>query len=381
MKVLNMRKSFQYKAKMNKKTEADCLMWLSLCCRLYNICLEQRILFWKQWRISATAVQQMGELPALKAEFPEFKQVGSQALQDVVQRLDRAFKSFFRRLKSGEKPGFPRFRSRDRYDSFTLKQAGWKLEGRILTVTGLGRFKLFLSRPIEGKIKTVTIRRSSSGKWFVFFSCDEVPATTFPEPVKEEIGIDVGISSFLTDSEGSVINNPQPLRRSEQELRRRQRSLSRKKKGSSRRKKAKVAVAEVYEKITDQRRDFINKSALLYVLTYGTICIESLNIRGMVKNRHLSKSISDAAWGLFFNVLCAEAEEAGRTVVKVNPRNTSRLCSECGILVPKKLSVRVHHCPFCGLILDRDENAARNIVQRGRAGRAGVKLGEKPELA
>ena len=370
-----MRKSFQYRAKISKKTEADCLMWLSLCCRLYNLCLEQRILFWKQRRTSATAVQQMGELPALKSEFAEFKQVGSQVLQDVVQRLDKAFKSFFRRLKAGGKPGFPRFRSWERYDSFTLKQTGWKLENRVLIISGLGRFKLFLSRPIEGKIKTVTVRRSSPGKWFVSFSCDEVPSAAFPEPVKAEVGIDVGISSFLTDSEGVVIDNPQPLRHSEKELRRRQRSLSRKKRGSSRRKKAQIAVAKVHEKIVNRRRDFINKLALLYILTYGTICIESLNIRGMVKNRHLSKSVSDAAWGLFFNALCAKAAEAGRTVVEVDSRNTSLLCSECGVPVPKKLSVRVHQCPSCGLILHRDENAARNIVQRGRAGRAGAKLG------
>lgn len=370
-----MRKTFQYKAKISQKTADNCFEWLFLCRTLYNLALEQRVLFWNQWHKSAMAAQQMAELPALKAEFPEFKKVGSQVLQDVIQRLDKSFQSFFRRLKSGEKPGFPRFRNKDRYDSFTLKRAGWKIEGSNLKINGLGRFKLFLSRPIEGKIKTVTIRHTATGNWLVSFSCDEVPPIVVDEPVKHEIGIDVGISSFLTDSEGVKIENPKFFRQGEKELRRRQRSLSRKKKCSGSRAKTKHQVAKVHEKISNQRKDFACKLALTYVLRYGIIFVENLNIKGMVRNRHLSKSISDAAWNLFFEKLCTKAEEAGRTVVKVDPRNTSQLCSDCGTFVKKALSVRVHCCPSCGLILDRDENAALNILQRGRAGLAGSKLG------
>lgn len=370
-----MRKTFKYKAKINKQTEANCLEWLFLCRTLYNLALEQRILFWKQRKTSATAAQQMAELPVLKAEFPEFKKVGSQVLQDVIQRLDRAFQAFFRRLKAGEKPGFPRFKGRDWYDSFTLKQAGWKLEGRNLHIKGLGRFKLFLSRPIEGKIKTITIRRSSTGQWFVCFSCDEVPATALPVAKKLDAGVDVGISSFLTDSEGNKVENPEFFREGESELRREQRSLSRKRKGSKKRAKAKRRVARAHEKVSNQRRDFLNKLALLYLTIYQTIYIENLNIKGMVKNGHLSKSISDVAWGMFFEILRAKAASAGREVIGVNPCNTSQDCSGCGAKVPKKLSVRVHQCPFCGLVLDRDVNAAINILQRGRAARAGAKLG------
>ena len=368
-----MRKTFQYKARISKSTERKCFEWLYLCRTLYSLCLEQRILCWKQWRKSFTAVDQKNELPELKKQFPEFKQVGSQVLQDVVERLDKAFKAFFRRLKAGETPGFPRFKGFDRYQSFTLKQAGWKLQGRNLYITGLGRFKLFLSRPIEGVIKTITVSHTSTGAWMVSFSCDDVTPKVFPAPVKEEVGIDVGIKSFLTDSEGAVVENPKHFKKSEKRLRRRQRKLSRAQAGSSNRKEAKHQVAKVHEKIVNQRKDFCFKTALLYVTVYQTIYIEALKINNMVRNGHLSKAISDASWGIFFNALTCKAAEAGRSVVAVNPRNTSQLCSGCGVLVPKKLSVRNHVCPSCGLTLDRDENAARNIVQLGRAGPEGAK--------
>jgi putative transposase len=209
----------------------------------------------------------------------------------------------------------------------------------------------------------------------VCFSCDEVPVTVLPAPTKVDVGLDVGISSLLTDSEGNKVENPKFFREGEKELRRQQRSLSRKKKGSKRRYKAKERVAKVNEKIVNQRRDFLSKIALLYLKVYQTIYIENLNIKGMVKNGHLSKSISDVAWGMFFEILRAKAASAGREVIGVNPRNTSQDCSGCGTLVPKKLSVRIHKCPSCGLVLDRDENAAINLVLLGRAAPAGAKLG------
>ncbi len=161
---------------------------------------------------------------------------------------------------------------------------------------------------------------------------------------------------------------------SEKELRIKNRSLARKKRGSNKRKKAKRALAKCHKKIANRRKDFINKTALNYVLNYKAIFIEKLNTKGMLKNKHLSKSISDVAWSMFFDVLCRKAEEAGCKVIKVNPRNTSQLCSQCSEIVKKSLSVRVHNCPNCGLILDRDENAALNILQRGRACLSDVKL-------
>lgn len=362
-----MRRTFRYRALITKATEAQATDWLHKCRIVYNLALEQRILLYKQRKIHISGYSQCNELTELKKQFPEFKTVGAQCLQDVVERLDKGFKAFFRRLKTGtNKAGFPRFRGIDRYDSFTLKQSGWKLEGRYLYVRNVGRFKLFLSRPIEGKIKTVTIRKYPTGKWFVSFSCDEVPRRDFP-PTDKEVGIDVGIKSFLVDSDSRFVENPRFFRKTERILKLRQRRLARRKKGSNGRKAARLLVAKAHEQVTNQRRDFLHKVANDYINHYKVISIEDLHIQGMVKNRHLSKSIADASWGMFFDILAAKAEEAGRQVIKVRPNGTSQICSRCGEKVPKNLSVRVHECPFCDLIIDRDENASRNILAAGQA--------------
>jgi len=365
-----MRKTFQYRAIINKQTEAKCNQWLETCRILYNLALDQRISIYRQYKKSISCVDQKNQLPELKQEFLEFKSVGSQVLQDVIERLQKAFDAFFRRIKDKtEKAGFPRFRGKDRYDSFTLKQAGYKIEGQYLYISGVGKFKLFLSRPIEGDIKTVTVRRTSSGKWFVCFSCDNVPAKEMPEAIAE-VGIDVGIKAFLVDSTGRSVDNPKFFRQSERILRRRQRALARKMRGSRRRAKAKILVANAHEKISNQRKDFLHKIANFYIGAYKTIYVEDLNIKGMIKNRHLSKSIADASWGKFFECLSYKVEETGRRVIKVNPRNTSQICSRCGEKVPKKLSVRTHACTFCGLVMNRDHNAAINIEFRGHRNQA-----------
>src|SRR5271169_4330142 len=361
-----MRKTFLYKAKINRQTEANCSQWLETCRSLYNLALDQRISVYRQHRISVSAVSQMAQLPELKEAFPEFREVGSQCLQDVIQRLDKAFKAFFQRVKQcNDKAGFPRFKGFNRYDSFTLKQAGWRLEGRYLHVKNVGRFKMFLSRDIQGDIKTVTIRRSPTGQWLIAFSCDDVPAREFPDTTAE-VGIDVGVKSFCVDSDGRAMQNPAYLRQSERLLRRRYRSLCRKRKGSNRRSKARVLVAGAHEKVADQRKDFLHKTANHYIQRYHNIYVEDLNIKGMVRNRHLARSISDSGWGMFFNLLIYKAEEAGRTVIKVPPHNTSQICSGCGEKVPKSLSVRIHRCPFCHLVLDRDINASLNIKALGQ---------------
>ena len=360
-----MRKTFLYKVRINQKTEKNCLNWLELCRTLYNLGLEQRILIHKQRKQYVISYNQIKQLPSLKAEFPEFKAVGSQVLQDVLERLDRAFKGFFRQWKNEEKPGFPRFKGKGRYDSFTLKQAGWQLSGRYLDIKNVGRFKLYLSRPIEGTIKTITIRRKSTGDWFVAFSCDNVPTKEFPM-TNRDVGIDVGIKSFLVDSDGRIVENPKFFRQSEKLLRRRQRKLCRRKKGSNRRNKARILVSKAHEKITNQRKDFLHKTANYYVKEFNNIYIEDLKIHNMVKNKHLSKSIADSSWGMFFKLLTEKAEGAARQVIKVPPHNTSQICSICGEKVPKSLSVRTHDCHVCKTILDRDHNASLNILRLGQ---------------
>jgi putative transposase len=365
-----MRKTYLYQAKINKTTEANCNQWLETCRTLYNLALDQRISVYRQHRISISVNEQMEQLVDLKKAYPEFKAVGSQCLQDVLERLDKAFKAFYRRVRQGKgRAGFPRFKGYNRYDSFTLKQTGWYFKGRYLCIKNIGRFKLFLSRPVEGDIKTVTIRMSATGRWFVAFSCDNVPERAFPETVAE-VGIDVGLKSFAVDSDGHQIQNPQYFRNSKKLLRRRQRSLSRKKKGSNRRRKARILIAKAHEKVSDQRKDFLHKTANSYIATYKTIYIEDLNIKGMVRNKHLAKSIADSSWGMFFNLLAYKAEEAGRILVKVNPNGTSQICSGCGEKVSKSLSVRIHKCSLCNLFLDRDHNASLNIKALGQRAQA-----------
>lgn len=362
-----MKKVFQYKAKINKTTEANAVRWLDLCCDLYNTCLEQRIDIWKRYKKHTHWVNQVNELPNLKKELIEYKEVGSQVLVDAVRRVDRAFQNFFRRVKSGSKvPGYPRFKGKKKYDSFTLGiKAGWSLKGKYLTINKVGVFKLFLSRPIEGNIKTVTIRRKRSGDWFVCFCCDNVKERDFP-PTVLAVGVDVGIKVFLAKSNGEVVENPKFLRKAEVKLCKQQQRLSRRSKGSVRQAKARKQVARTYEKVSNQRKDFINKLVLKLVSHYQFICVEKLKISNLIRNKSLSKSIADASWGIFLNRLVVAAEEAKRQVIKVNPTNTSQMCL-CGEIVQKNLSVRVHRCPVCGLTMDRDILAAKNILKLGQS--------------
>ena len=363
-----MKKTFRYCLLGNKQVFTKADEWLLLCQRLYNVTLEQRINIYRQRKETTSCYSQINQPPELRAEFPEYQAVGSQVLQDVIERLDKAYKAFFRRVKSESgKVGFPRFKSIDRYDSFTLKQTGWKLDGRYLTISNVGRFKLRLSRPIEGDIKTVTIRREFTGKWYACFSCDKVPERKL-EPSANMVGIDVGIKSFCVDSSDNRVASPSYLRHAEKMIRIRQRTLSRRVKGSQGRKDARLLVAKAHEKVANQRSHFLHGIANHYITNYGVICIEDLNIKGMSKNHHLAKSINDASWGKFFEILSYKAEEAGRVVIKV-PRfePTSKTCSECGAINQElTLNDRQWVCKSCGVLHDRDFNAAKNIRRVGQ---------------
>lgn len=362
-----MRKTFKYRISANKETTAKAEYWLELCRVLYNSALAERIYAYKMQGMTISCFSQMKQLPDIKQENPEYRLVGSQTLQEVLERLDKAYKAFFRRVKQGGAPGFPRFKGKSRYDSFTLKQAGWKLEGKYLYVRNIGKFKLKLSRQIEGDVKTITIGRSPTNKWYACFSCDNVPERRLPQSDRT-IGLDVGIKSFLTDSEGTKVENPKFLKHTLKELRVRQRKLAKANKGSSRRKKTKLRVAKCHEKIANQRRDFHHKLADKYVKGYGVIVIENLGIANMVQNHKLARDISDCAWGEFLGILSYRAEEAGRKVIKA-PRfePTSKKCSCCGEVNHNlKLSDRTWVCLQCGTIHDRDENAAINLKRFGQ---------------
>lgn len=358
-----MRKAFQYKAKMSPSVERNAFDWLRLCRQLYNAALEQRIDAYKRYGKSVPRYMQDKELPKLKIELPEYKNVDAQTLQDVLEKLDKTYQSFFRRIKRGEKAGFPRFKGLDRYNSFKLKQTSWSLNGNELVIRNIGTLRLFLSRPILGDIKTVTIKHTSNG-WFVSFSCDNVPQNILTK-IDKEIGIDVGLKVFLADSDGKFVDNPRFFRKSEKELRRKQRSMARKKLRSKRRQKAKRQVQRIHQKVKNQRDDFIKKLAKGYVDNNRVIYVEALKTVNMVQNKYLAKSINDASWNMFRQWLTFKAEEAGRKVIAINPKNTSQTCL-CGEIVKKTLAVRVHKCPSCGLVMDRDTLAAKNILRFGQ---------------
>jgi putative transposase len=336
---------------------------LGLCRFLYNAALQERRDAWRQQRVSVSFNQQSMELVGAKCECSELDGVYSQVLQDVLHRADKTFKAFFRRCQRGETPGHPRFKGRDRYDSFTYPQLGFKLVGNTLQLSKIGQIKIKLHRPIVGKVKTVTIKRAC-GKWYAIFSCDigDVPAKRL---LGNPVGMDVGLESFAVLSDGTTIENPRCLRKSEDALAARQRRLSAKVKGSARRRKARLLVAKAHLKIKRQRRDFAHKTARKMVEKYDLIAFEKLNINGMVHNHCLAKSVSDAGWGSFLAILSNKAEEAGCTAVAVNPRGTSIQCSYCGFLVQKTLSIRQHICPNCGVSVSRDFNASRNIIRLG----------------
>jgi putative transposase len=363
-----MKKTYKYRLLGNKPTFAKADEWLMLCQRLYNAALEQRINIYRQRKETISCYNQINQLPELRTAFPEYQEVGSQVLQDVIERLDKAYKAFFRRVKnSGGKAGFPRFRNRDRYDSFTLKQTGWKLDGKYLTIRNVGRFKLRLSRPIEGNIKTVTIHRELSGHWYVCFSCDKVPERKL-EPSDKSVGIHMGIEYFCVDSDEGHEDNPAYFRHAEKQLRVRQRVMSRRVKGSHGREEARILLAKAHEKVTNQRNHFLHRVANKYVAKYGVICVEDLNINAMDKNHHLARYIYDASWGKFFELLNYKAEEAGRLVIKV-PRfePNTETCSACGVINQElTLSDRQWVCKSCGVLHDRAYNAAKNIRRVGQ---------------
>lgn len=360
-----MRKAFQYRIYPTHGQERLLTQMLEACRWLYNETLATRNRAWEEQQQTLGLYDTQAMLPGWKEQRPALKRVHSQVLQNVQVRVDLAFKAFFRRVKVGEEPGHPRFKGFGRYDSLTYPQYGngVRLEGRTLVLSKLGSVKVVLHRPVEGQIKTVTLRRASTSKWYVSFSVE-----TQPQPLSETttaVGVDVGLTSFATLSNGEKVANPRFFRKDEKALARVQRKLSREQKGTPERARRRKVVARVHERIACRRRNFAHQEARKLVDRFGVIAVEDLRITNMLTNHCLAKSIADAAWNQFVLTLTSKAEDAGRQVVQVDPRNTSKRCSRCGQLVEKDLNVRVHQCPVCGLVMDRDENAAINILAVG----------------
>jgi len=358
-----MLKTFKYRIYPTKKQIRIMNQWLEECRWLFNHFLAERKEAWEKEQRSINYHSQATSLPVLKEQRPSLANVHSQVLQNVAVRIDLAFKAFFRRVKAGEKPGYPRFRGKGRYDSFTFPQSGFALDGNILRLSKIGNVKVVLHRPVEGNIKTCTIKRSSTDKWYVMFSCEWEP-TPLPEN-NEAVGIDVGLHSFATLSTGEHIENPRFFRQEEKALAKAQRKLSKAEKGTLERKKRRKVVARIHERIAWKRQDFIHQHSRKIVNRFGIIAVEDIHVNRMVHNHCLAKSISDAAWSGFFQLLAYKAAWAGRQFVAVNPAYTSQTCSSCGHRQKMPLSERVFKCPCCGLELDRDHNAAVNILGLG----------------
>jgi putative transposase len=403
-----MRKTFLYRLYPTKEQQRLFNRHLEECRWLWNYLLAERREAWEQRQETLKLYDQQATLPMLKAERPALAEVQSQVLQNVAVRLDLAFKAFFRRVQAGEEqPGYPRFRGVGRYDSLTFPQvpAGCRLvessngdgdraDGTPrIHIHGVGQVKVVLHRPLEGTPKTATIRRHSTGKWYVSFSCECAEPTPLP-PTGRQVGLDMGLVVFAMPSEGAPIDNPRFFRTEERALAKAQRRLSQVEQGTPERAARRHVVARVYERMRWRREDFAHQNSRQVVNAYDLIAVERLDITAMVARRteregnggrnesgegkpsgggsskqkkpRLAKSIHDAAWGQFAHLLAYKAAWAGRQYAAIDPAYTSQDCSRCGHRQTLSLSERTYHCPACGLVLDRDRNAARNTLRLGQ---------------
>ena len=369
-----MKKTFKYRIYPTSNQQKFLDDTLEECRWLYNHLLDQRKISYQEVGIGPSRYDQVNTLPVLKESRPALAFVHSQVLQNVATRVDLSFQAFFRRVKNGEKPGYPRFKDQGRYDSFTYPQSGFSFKGGRLSLSGIGAVRILLHRPIEGKLKTCTVRRTKSGKWFVSFSCDNAPSLAVLPGRKDPVGIDMGLKSFLTTSDGKTEDNPRFFKKSAKRIAQAQRKLQKQKAGTKEKEKAKRSLARRHEKVVNQRTHFVYALVNPLVNEFETIVIEDLNIKGLVSkkkkatkisSRSLRRSIYDAAWRGFTTVLSGKAAEAGRTIIRVDPAYTSKTCFRCEHVQHTPLKERVFSCLRCGFTLDRDWNAALNIELRG----------------
>jgi putative transposase len=359
------RKAFKFRLFTHANQERELDIALETHRRLYNTYLDYRELAYSQYGVTLSYVDCSRWFKHQRETNPYFARLNFSSAQATMRRLDKAFRAFFRRVKAGEDPGYPRFKGRDRFDSIEFPSYGdgvKLIEGR-LRVQNVGTIRIKMHRPLAGKIKTVTLKREA-GKWYVIFSCDLGLVEVEPS-INPPVGIDVGLESFLTTSDGDQEPNPRYQKTALPELRRAQRSLSRKKKNGQNCRKSKRKLAKIHARVARLRKEHHHQVALKLVRRYGFIAAESLSVTTLLKNDRLARAISDAGWSGFLLTLRSKAESAGVAYVEVDARGTSQQCSGCGVAVRKDLSVRHHDCPHCGLSLHRDENAARNILARG----------------
>jgi len=353
------RKTFKFRLYPNRQQRERLTATVDVCRELYNAGLQERIEAWKK-RTPVKVFDQINQLPDIKQIRPDVAEVFSQVLQDTLRRLDKTFQAFFARVKRGQTPGFPRFKGRNRYDSFTYPQSGFALGVR-LQLSRIGNIKIKQHREIVGDIKTLTIRREA-GCWYACFSVEFEPRKL---PRKDtSIGMDVGLETFARLSNGRAIENHRFYRQAQASLRRAQRKVARRQnKESHRRRKAILLLQKAHAHVANQRKDFQHQESFKLVRDFGTIVVEDLNIKALSTGM-LSKAVHDVGWSSFLTMLAYKAENAGRQLIKVDPRHTSQECPHCHAVEKKPLSERVHRCD-CGLTLGRDQAAALVILWRG----------------
>lgn len=381
-----MRIAYQYRLRLTKQQIATFESWLELCRRQYNYRLAERFNWWEQNRCDIDRCSiiscgiaplkdkpnrwsQQKDLANTKSLFNDYKELPSHTLQDVIARVEKTFDRWLKGDRNGKKSGRPRFKGKNRYHSLTFPDPikPEHAQGKFIQLPKIGKVKMILHRPVPDgfKIKTATITRKADG-WYISLSLEDVTASSTKVDViptsDNTVGIDMGLKSFLVTSDNQEVKIPQHYRKSEKKLKRLQRHLSRKIKGSNRRKKAIKRVAKSHLKVANQRKDFHYKTAIWLLDQSQIIAHENLNIKGLAKSM-LAKSITDAGWGQFLQILNTKAASAGCLVISVNPNGTTQECSDCGATVQKTLSDRWHSCQ-CGASYDRDHNAARNIKHR-----------------
>ena len=354
--------AYSFRLYPSKQQEQKLIATLNLCRFTYNTLLDT---FNKHPSITKNELQH--SLLALKITHPELNNVYSKVLQYENSKLFFNLKSLSQRKKQGKKVGRLRFKGKGFFKTFTYNQSGFKIIQRdtrydLLHLSKIGNIPMIMHRDIEGTIKQITIKHHLSGKWHASIIAEtkcKVPQHTS----KKQIGIDMGLLNFTVDSNGHKIAPPKHLHRSLKKLKHQQQRLSRKKKGSKNRNRQRIKVARIHEKIVNQRDDFLHKLSHYYTTNYSLIAVENLVVSSMIQHPCLSRSIADASWSKFIQMLCCKAARAGGIVVKVEPRGTSQTCSNCGKRAKKSLQERIHHCN-CGLIMDRDYNSAIIILQR-----------------
>lgn len=359
----DMKLTYKYRLYPTAQQRAKLQRWLETLRLRYNFALAERRDVYNSEGRGVSVYEQNGKLPDLKRRFPSLKDIHSQVLQDAHFRLDRAFRRF---LKGG---GYPRFKKEGRYRSFTYSQnTAFRILGspavKKIRLSGIGCVRLRYHRPLEGTPKTATVTCYPSGKWYVCISCELPDAPLREENTPFITGFDLGLKNYLTSSDGTVTEPIKALKRSEKKLKREQCRLSRKKKGSRNRYKQRGRVARVHEKISNRRRDFLHKTSRNLVDSHEGFAFEKLRVKNMLKNRPLAKAIADASWSTLVFMMAYKAEKAGKPFVLVEARGTTQQCSGCGSIVSKTLRDRGHACSCCGLVLDRDHNAAINIQRR-----------------